>query len=104
MMWAAGDMVNFVEFKEVMELPGSVAWTIVFFNTNGHPNLEKNIPSSMVTECVEVFGIFLTSRNLLITNHKVVDLVPVEEISSKGVPCMWWNFTDISNWFDRSGS
>ena len=31
MMWAARDMVNLVEFKEVVELPGSVAWAIVTF-------------------------------------------------------------------------
>ena len=42
MMWAAGDMVNFVEFKEVMELPGSIAWAIVTFQYEWMSKLSKD--------------------------------------------------------------
>ena len=42
MMWAASNMVNFVEFKEVVELPGSVAQTIVTFQHKWASKLSKD--------------------------------------------------------------
>ena len=40
----------------------------------------------------------------IVTNHKVVHFVPIEQISSKSVPWMLWNFADISNWSSSSQS
>ena len=42
MVWAAGDVVHLVEFKEVMELPGSVTWAIVTFQYKWMSKLSKD--------------------------------------------------------------
>ena len=42
MIWAFHDIVYFVEFKEVMELPGSVAWAIITFQHKWVTKLSKD--------------------------------------------------------------
>ena len=59
MVWAASDVVNLIELKELLEFPGTVAWSIAaFLSMNGHPNSGENHTKSPLSwhvwNCLEV--------------------------------------------------
>ena len=106
MVWAAGDMLHLVEFKELLEFLGTVARSIV---TPQHEWLSKFCENHTKLLYHSVCGtVWKFPDNdefgKVVTNHDVVDPVPIKQICSQGVPWVWWNFTDISNQIGCSGT
>ena len=83
MMWAAHDMVHLIELKELLELLETVARSIVASQHEWLAKFSKDhsefFDHKHVWNCSEVFA-YNDEFGEVVTNHKEVNLVPVEQI------------------------
>ena len=87
MVWAAGDVVNLIELKELLEFPGTLAWSIV---TSQHEWSSKFCENHTKLLYHGMCGTVWKFRDddefgKVVTNHNVVDPVPIKQICSQGV-------------------
>ena len=84
MMWAAHDVVHLIELKELLELLGTVARSIVASQHEWSAKFSKDHSEFFDHHmCGTVWkSLYDDEFGEVVTNHEEVDLVPVEQISA----------------------